>query len=155
MSGLPCRRTALYKMTLEETKKYAEELAASVSPTRRVFALVGDLGAGKTTFSRFFLHAIGVMESVTSPTFVIMKHYSLPTSYYPLSSAYHMDCYRLKAITELAPLGVAEILTDEKNIVLIEWADRIREALPPDAIWIDFAHMGEGDRGITVRTKDI
>ena len=118
---------------------------------RSVFALVGDLGAGKTTFSRFFLRALGVTESVTSPTFVIMKNY--PLTHPQFARAYHMDCYRLKNNDELAPLGFVEILADKKNIVLIEWADRIRDAVPPEAIWIDFAHAGEADRMITTRTS--
>ncbi len=135
-------------MTIEETQKYAEELAASAGPERRVFALVGDLGAGKTTFSRFFLRALGVEESVTSPTFVIMKKY--PIAHPQFASAYHMDCYRLKNTEELLPLGFAEILADKKNILLVEWADRIRETLPPDAVWIDFAHVAEAERHIGI-----
>ncbi|MDO8582758.1 MAG: tRNA (adenosine(37)-N6)-threonylcarbamoyltransferase complex ATPase subunit type 1 TsaE [bacterium] len=140
-------------MTIEETQKYAEDLATSAGPGQRVFALVGNLGAGKTTFSRFFLRALGVTEPVTSPTFVIMKHYSLSTTHYPLSSAYHMDCYRLKNSEELIPLGFAEILADEKNVVLVEWADRIADALPPDTVWIDFAHIDEINRHIVPRTE--
>lgn len=139
----------LYKMTIQETQKYAEELAASVTRERRVFALVGDLGAGKTTFSQFFLRALGVTEPITSPTFVIMKNYSVTHSHF--ARAYHMDCYRLKNIEELMPLGFAEVLADEKNIVLVEWAERIREALPPETVWIDFTHVSEADRVITTR----
>ena len=140
-------------MNIQETQKYAEDLAESVGTNRRIFALVGDLGAGKTTFSGFFLRALGITEPVTSPTFVIMKHYLLSTAHYPLSSAYHMDCYRLKNTEELAPLGLTEILADEKNIVIIEWADRIAEALPPDTVWIDFAHADETSRYIIPRSE--
>lgn len=127
-------------MTIKETQNYAEKLAASVSDTRRIFALVGDLGAGKTTFSQFFLRALGVTESVTSPTFVIMKSYKLKTKNYKL--AYHIDCYRLKNSEELLSLGFAEILADTKNTILIEWADRVRDILPSTTVWIDFAHAG-------------
>lgn len=136
-------------MTLEETKKYAEDLAASAGAERRVFALVGDLGAGKTTFSRFFLHALGVTEPVTSPTFVIMKNYPLAGSRF--SRACHIDCYRLKNSEELLSLGFAEMMADTKTIFLIEWADRIRDVLPAEAVWIDFSHAGEADRIITIR----
>ena len=143
-------------MTLKETEKYAEELAASIDKNRRIFALVGDLGAGKTTFSQFFLRALGVTESVTSPTFVIMKSYKLKTKNYKL--AYHIDCYRLKNSEELLSLGFAEILADTKNTILIEWADRVRDILPPKTVWIDFAHAGtvahggaEGERSIELK----
>ncbi len=137
-------------MTVKETQKCAEELAASVRSGRRIFALVGDLGAGKTTFSGFFLRALGVTEPITSPTFVIMKNYSVTHSQF--TRAYHMDCYRLKSSAELPALGFAEILADEKYIFLIEWADRIADALPPDTVWIDFEHAGEDDRRIVLRS---
>ena len=135
-------------MTIKETEKFAADTAASVSGSRRIFALVGDLGAGKTTFSRFFLRALGIEESVTSPTFVIMKSY--PLAHPQFTRAYHIDCYRLKDPKELLILGFADILTDKKNILLIEWADRIREVLPPDAVWIDFAHVAETERRIGI-----
>ncbi len=141
-------------MTIKETEKFATETAASVGGSRRIFALVGDLGAGKTTFSRFFLRALGIEESVTSPTFVIMKKYRISESRIlnpeSFSYAYHIDCYRLKAPEELLVLGFADILTDKKSILLIEWADRIRDILPPDAIWIDFAHVAETERRIAI-----
>lgn len=138
-------------MTIEETQNYAENLAASAGPDRRVFALVGDLGAGKTTFSRFFLRALGVTEPVTSPTFVIMKNYSVAHPHF--ARACHVDCYRLKNPEEMSGLGFAQILADEKTVVLIEWADRIAGALPPDAVWIDFAHIDEINRHIVPRTE--
>lgn len=138
-------------MILSETKKFAEDMAASAGPDRRVFALVGDLGAGKTAFAGFFLRALGVTDLVTSPTFVIMKNYPLVHSHF--TRAYHIDCYRLKNPEEILLLGFAEILKDEKNIVLIEWADRIAGILPPETAWIDFTHVAEDSRAITVRPK--
>ena len=140
-------------MTIEETQKYAEKLAASAAPDRRIFALVGDLGAGKTTFSGFFLRALGVTEPVTSPTFVIMKKYAL--AHLQFVHAYHIDCYRLKNPEELLSLGFAEIIADKKNIILIEWADRMRESLPPEAVWVDFAHAAETERTISVRSAEL
>lgn len=141
-------------MDIKETQKFAEEMAGSIGTGRRIFALVGDLGAGKTTFSRFFLRALGIEESVTSPTFVILKKYRIPESrILNLESfvyAYHMDCYRLKNTEELAPLGLMEILANKKNIILIEWADRIRGSLPPNATWIDFTHAAETERHIRI-----
>lgn len=127
-------------MTIKETEKFAKEIAASVSDKRRIFALVGDLGAGKTTFAQFFLRALGVTGPITSPTFVIMKSYKLKTKNYKL--AFHIDCYRLKNPQELLSLGFAKILADTKNIVLIEWADKVQDILPSETIWIDFSHGG-------------
>lgn len=136
-------------MNISETQKMAEDLAFTACNHARIFALVGDLGAGKTTFSRFFLRALGVTEPITSPTFVIMKNYPLSDARF--SRVCHVDCYRLKNPEEIAALGFVDVLADEKTIIFIEWADRIAGMLPENTVWIDFAHAGEGDRVITVR----
>jgi len=137
-------------MSISQTQQIAEKLAASITPDRRIFALVGDLGAGKTTFSRFFLRALGITESVTSPTFVIMKNYALHNAQF--TRACHIDCYRLHTTDELVSLGFKDLLEDKKTIVLIEWADRVRSILPKDTVWIDFNHEDVDTRGITIRT---
>ncbi len=135
-------------MTLLETKELAERLALEMPG--RVYALTGDLGAGKTTFSQFFLRALGVTGTITSPTFVIMKPYPLGAGQY--SVAYHLDYYRLKDVHDLNALGFKKILDDPKNVVLVEWADRIADSLPPDAVWLDFTHgSSDGEREICVR----
>lgn len=137
-------------MDIKETRAFAETIAASISENRRIFALHGDLGAGKTAFSGFFLRALGVKESVLSPTFVIMKRYPLPSASHPFTSAYHIDCYRLSRAEELDVLGFREAVADPKNIMLIEWADRVRNAIPEGAVWIRFSHgANEGERDIT------
>ncbi len=123
----------------------------------RVYALVGELGAGKTSFSQFFLRALGAQGTITSPTFVIMKPYPVdPRAAHGHTTAYHIDCYRLNDERELAALGFARIVGDPKNIVIVEWADKARSILPPDALWIDFAHgVKEGDRRITIRQQTL
>lgn len=123
------------KISLEKTKEKAEALAR-ILPAR-VYALTGHLGAGKTTFAQFFLRALGVSGSITSPTFVIIKRYAL--NYAEYESAYHIDCYRLNNPQELLALGFMEILADQKALVVIEWADKIKEFLPFDALWLDFS----------------
>ena len=130
------------KESLEKTKERAEELASSLPA--RVYALVGNLGAGKTTFAQFFLRALGVKGPITSPTFVIIKKYILRPNPLPLIPnpyiyAYHIDCYRLHDPQELLVLGFADILADPHALVLIEWADKVRDLLPQDAIWLDFS----------------
>lgn len=131
-------------MTIDDIKALAERTAASALPDRRVFCLVGELGSGKTAFSSFFLSALGVPPPVTSPTFVIMKKYPLAGS--PFSSAYHVDCYRLKSSDELLALGFRDALRDPSAVVLVEWADMVRDIMPSDAVWIDFSHTGHPDR---------
>ncbi len=123
-------------MKIGDTQNLAGKLAVELPS--RIIALVGELGSGKTTFSQFFLRALGVESRITSPTFTIIKNYKLEAENY--SAAYHIDCYRLKNTEELLALGFREILDNPKNIVLIEWADKIKELLPVDALWIKFEH---------------
>lgn len=135
---------------LEKTKEKAEILAHTLPA--RIFALVGELGAGKTTFAQFFLRALGVSGPITSPTFVIIKKYILPPTLYPqrYALAYHLDCYRLKNPYELQMLGFNDIIHHPQNVVIIEWADRVRDLIPQDALWIAFRHGGnDADRVIS------
>jgi len=141
-----------------ETQKIAAELAAKVlalpkSKNAKVVALVGDLGAGKTTFVQSFLKELGVKGRIVSPTFLIFKPYTLNAVPYTL--AYHVDVYRLKNSEELKVLKFQEILDNPQNIVLVEWADKIKEILPADALWINFEHGSkESERFIDVRDLD-
>lgn len=131
-------------MTIDDIKACAEQSALSVTGGRRIFCLVGELGSGKTAFSGFFLRALGVSSPVTSPTFVIMKKYPLPGPV--VSLAYHVDCYRLKSSDELLALGFRDALRDPSAVILVEWADMVRDIMPPDAVWIDFSHTDHPDR---------
>lgn len=134
-----------------QTAKLARELAtklATRAPGKEalVVALQGELGAGKTTFTKSFLAALGVKESVTSPTFILFRPYPLPPATRPLvnspsfSLAYHIDCYRLEDPKELLKLGLKEMLKNPKYIVLIEWAERVKKWLPKNIIWISIKH---------------
>ncbi len=103
-----------------------------------ILALSGDLGSGKTTFIQGFIRGLGVRNKITSPTFVLVKNYKLKALNY--KCVYHVDCYRIKSAGELLKLGLKEILKNPQNIVLIEWAERIRRVLPKNAIWLKFEH---------------
>ena len=140
-------------MTISETKEFAERLAAEMPA--RIYALTGDLGAGKTAFSQFFLRAVGAGGAITSPTFVVMKPYPLdPPFKGKYSVAYHLDCYRLHDEHELAALDFEKVIGNPSHIVLLEWADRVRGAIPPDALWIEFAHeASDGERAIRIIPK--
>jgi tRNA threonylcarbamoyladenosine biosynthesis protein TsaE len=147
------------------TAKLAKELAGLITaqPSKkgaRVVALQGELGAGKTTFTKSFLKALGVTESVTSPTFILFRPYPLDThhisritkqeSQYTL--AYHIDCYRLEDPKELLKLGLKEMLKNSKYIVLIEWAERVKKFLPKNIVWISIKHgVKKGSRTFTVK----
>jgi len=141
-----------------ETKKIARILAREISAPDRVgtrgahvLALSGELGAGKTTFAQGFAQALGVAERVLSPTFVLMKIYGLPKKIKDKSKKIknrrwifkhliHIDCYRLASPKDLLHLGFKAILKDKDAIILIEWPERIKKILPPDALWLQFIH---------------
>lgn len=112
-----------------------------------VFALQGDLGAGKTTFVQGFFKGLGLKKRAPSPTFIIMRRHALrghagrPATF---KNVFHIDAYRLKKAKDLAALDFQEIADDPQNIILIEWADRARGILPKGATWLVFAH---GTRG--------
>lgn len=138
----------------KETEKFGSRLAKEVigQPAGKIsktIGLEGELGAGKTTFVKGFAKAFGIKEKISSPTFVLMKYYELPTADYKL--LYHIDTYRLKDHHDLISLGIKEILTDPKNIVLIEWSDRVEKILPKKYTKIHFDHVDSHSRKITIR----
>ncbi len=105
-----------------------------------VFALTGDLGAGKTQFVKGFVAGIGSTAEVSSPTFTIIHEYSggrLPV--------YHFDFYRLETPDEVARLGLDEYLFGD-GVCVIEWANRFSELLPADARWIALEVQSETER---------
>lgn len=113
-----------------------------------IFGLVGPLGAGKTSFVQGFARGLRLKRRLTSPTFVIFRKYPLKKGGY--RNFFHVDCYRIKKTKELSVLGFKEILLNPKNIVMIEWADKIKSILPPHTIKIDFKHdKKENQRTIT------
>jgi len=115
----------------------------------RVFALVGDLGAGKTTFSKHLINALGVSEHVSSPTFSIINSYDL--SFKKFTKVYHVDVYRIEDASELTTLHFENILDDPKAIVIIEWADKIKGLIPGSATWMFFGHDTTQTRKVTIK----
>ena len=113
-----------YKITTyseEETIELAQNIESEKFPNM-VICLMGDLGTGKTVFTKGFAQALAVKEEVTSPTFTIIKEYT--SGELPL---YHMDVYRLEGKVE--DLGIEEYFT-KKGVTIIEWADMIEDYLP-------------------------
>lgn len=128
-----------------DTAKLAQDLAAEL-PRGTVIALYGDLGAGKTVFSRAFAKAIGVMETVSSPTYTIIQEYLLADGGY----FYHLDLYRIKNSRDALAFAVDEYLNDSNSYALLEWPERIEDILPPGTLVINIKHISDTEREITV-----
>jgi tRNA threonylcarbamoyladenosine biosynthesis protein TsaE len=140
---------AVETRSAKETRKAARLLAREFRPSRKgatVVTLVGELGAGKTTFVRGFARALGVAENVLSPTFVLMKIYALAQKKKDKRQTFrhliHIDCYRLASPKDLLHLGFKELLQDKNAVILIEWAERVKKLIPRGAIWVRFRHSG-------------
>jgi len=130
-----------------QTKKLGEKFAKEIlekkpKKTAFVVGLEGELGGGKTTFLQGFAKGLGIKEKILSPTFVIMKKFN---------DFYHIDCYRIEKPKELLDLGFKKITSNPKNIIAIEWADRIRKIMPKHTLWIKFDFINEKRRRITFR----
>lgn len=103
-----------------------------------IICLDGELGSGKTIFTKGFANALGINESITSPTFTIIKEYvdgELPL--------YHMDVYRLDGNTD--GVGIEEYFT-KNGVVIIEWAKTIKDILPEERLEIKFKIVDENKR---------
>jgi tRNA threonylcarbamoyladenosine biosynthesis protein TsaE len=107
-----------------------------------VFALIGDLGAGKTQFVKGFVAGLGSDAPVTSPTFTLLHEYTGGRC-----PVYHFDFYRLDSAAAVVGLGFDEYV-DGDGVCVIEWADRFRELLPPRARWISLTAKSESERVI-------
>ena len=128
-----------------ETEARGAALARELVPGS-VVLLYGDLGAGKTVFSRGFARGLGVTEPVSSPTYTIVQEYELPTG----NRLYHMDLYRISDERAALGFGVDEFLSEPGAISLVEWPERIRGLLPDTAIRVELRHRSETEREIKV-----
>lgn len=125
-----------YSYSPEETFRFAETIG-QCAQAGAVYALDGDLGAGKTVFCQGFAEGLGVRELVNSPTFTIVQEYT--TGRLPM---YHFDVYRIEDADEMEEIGAEEYFSGD-GVCLIEWADRIRELLPEGTVWIRIDRIPE------------
>jgi len=114
-----------------------------------VFGLEGELGGGKTTFTQGFARGLGIKEKILSPTFVIMKRFKLKNKNF--SNFYHIDAYRIEGPKELLDIDFKNIIKNPKNIVIIEWANKIKKILPKTTTWIRFKFINEEKRVIFIK----
>ena len=127
----------------EATEAAGERLGLTLGPGS-VVALTGELGAGKTCFVQGLVRGLGATVRATSPTFVLVNQYEgrVPV--------HHVDAYRTVSLTELMDLGLLDLMGGE-GVTVIEWADKLIPLLPPDAIHVHIAGVGDEPRTITIR----
>ena len=132
-----------YKIVVKdelETIELAQNFESEKFPNM-VICLDGELGTGKTVFTKSFAGALGITENVTSPTFSIIKEYD---GELPL---YHMDVYRLDGVTD--GIGIEEYF-NRGGVVIIEWANTIKDILPKERLEIKFVAISDNKRSLTI-----
>ena len=157
------KKTRSEKETHDFAKDFAKKLKGG-----EVLCLVGDLGAGKTAFTKGLAVGLGVKGIVTSPTFVLMKIYSVKSSsagilpeaklfngvnkaHHRIKGMAHIDAYRLKKGRELINIGAEEYFKDKQCVTVIEWADRVRDIWPKGCIQIYFKILKGDERVLEVK----
>lgn len=118
------------------------EMAARAARAGDVFALVGDLGAGKTHWTKGFLRGLHFKAEVTSPTFGLIHEY-VTTEF----TVFHLDFYRIESEEELLRLGWDE-LTDVGGVIIVEWANKFSDFMPEHTRWLQFSILADGSRHI-------
>jgi len=119
--------------SVEETAEIATSLARQAKKGD-IFCLIGDLGAGKTHFTKGFAKGLGVEDDITSPTFTIVHEHSSGKL-----RLYHFDVYRISSSDEMFDIGCDEMFFGD-GVCVIEWADRIKDIIPGNAVYVSIEH---------------
>lgn len=126
----------------KDTKRFADHIA-KVLMSGDIMCLSGELGAGKTTFTKYLASALGITKNIKSPTYTIIREYE--TEQFPF---YHMDAYRLEE-TGTDGIGLEEYLESE-GVTVIEWPQFIKDELGLNYVWLTFNKTGNESRQITI-----
>jgi len=133
-----------FKETIKLAEKFAKNLKGGV-----ILALTGDLGAGKTTFIKGLAEGLKVNETITSPTFVILKSYPAKIKDKNIEFV-HIDAYRTETTEDIKSVAIEDYLRRDDIIIAIEWAEKIKKILPKNTINIKFEFVDEKTRKITI-----
>ena len=129
--------------TVEDTHEFAASIAEKIKDGG-VICLTGDLGSGKTTFSKGVAKYLGIDQmDIKSPTYTYISKYG--------QNFYHIDLYRIEEIDELMESELNEIFENHKNIVIIEWADKLHNLMPKDSIKIEIKYVSEKERAFNLK----
>ena len=160
--------TVMKYITTDETGtlEVAHSFAGSLNPGV-VVALIGALGTGKTVFARGVAQAFGVKERITSPTFTLIHEYQIQGSKFKVQGSkfkvqslqkrgyiplYHIDLYRMNSVREMQDIGMEDYLYSD-GISLVEWAEKLGELFPEDAICVTIKHLGDDRREIEIEKR--
>ncbi|MEK7658354.1 MAG: tRNA (adenosine(37)-N6)-threonylcarbamoyltransferase complex ATPase subunit type 1 TsaE [Patescibacteria group bacterium] len=165
-------RNKIITKSFKETQKIGEKLADEIlkllpQKSAIILGLNGNLGGGKTTFLQGFAKGLGIKEKILSPTFVIYKKFIISpilinkrTQNLEYRQFYHFDCYRIKNYKDFLAIGFSaqggpasgwkEIISNPKNIVAIEWPEKIKKIFPKTAVKINFKFINESARELTI-----
>ena len=134
--------------TGEIAKDFIEKISMSIHDNALVVGLYGDLGSGKTTFTQAIAKIFNIKEDITSPTYVIEKIYDIEHGNF--KKMVHIAAYRLDSAKELLALDWDKTLADSRNIILIEWPERVVDVLPQNHAKINFKFLSENEREIEI-----
>ena len=142
--------------SVSETHKIANNLLNNLN-NANLLCLYGELGAGKTTFVQGLAKGLGIKKRVISPTFVMMREYNIPKfSIFirqpadQFSIFYHIDLYRAESEKDIKSIDLKELWFDPKNLVVIEWAEKIKPVLPKKRIDVKFSYASQNKREIEI-----
>ena len=130
----------------QQTRRIGARLGGALQPGD-VICLRGDLGAGKTTFVQGAAQGWGSVDSVSSPTFILVNVYRRADG----SQLFHMDAYRLNSTPEAEELDLDTMLA--QGALLIEWPERLDGLVPPEHLWIALEHVDEEDRKMNFKAR--
>ena len=133
-------------LTFEEIDKLAVALAEKLRDGG-CLGLIGDLGAGKTTFTKRICEYYNVTENVKSPTFTYVIEYN--SGDVPV---YHFDVYRINDSEEIYEIGFEDYIGEDGSVVIVEWADKILNEMPYDTVFVEINHHSNVDREVSVYT---
>lgn len=132
-------------LTFEEMNELALKISKKMEKNGGVLGLIGDLGTGKTTFTKEICKYYEVAENVKSPTFTYVIEYSSGRK-----TIYHFDVYRILNSEEIYEIGFEDYIAEENTIVIVEWADNIIEEMPEETIYVEIKHNDEKTRKVSI-----
>ncbi len=138
----------------EETEKLGEEFAKNLKPQDIVF-LIGELGSGKTTFTKGVAKGLGIESRVTSPTFVLMRTHRVSNQKsvnrnQKIKTMYHLDLYRLQTEKQSLDIGLSDIFEDPTGVTFIEWPE-VGQNIVNKKVWkVTFDCLENDERKITI-----